>query len=94
MQESIDYEKDHHGLIREKIKFRCTGAPSDSIVSYSAINFNKVKQDLISEVVIGPKAKIDDADLRMFLISLGYGISNNGYDNSHVIIRKSNATYQ
>ena len=91
MQECIDYEKDHHGLIREKLSFRCT---SDSIVSYSAVNFSHIKKDLISEVVIGPKARIDDSDLRMFLISLGYGISNNGLDNSHIYIRKSDATYQ
>jgi hypothetical protein len=84
MYEPIEYKKDYNGLERGKLQFKCT---DDKIVSFIDICFNSIKELLLAEIVIGPKANIDDKDLRLFLIS-------NGYDLDRVNIRKSRASYQ
>lgn len=84
MHEPIEYGKDYHGLKRGKLQFKCT---DDKIISYVDMNFERIKDFMIAEIVVGPKSNVNDKDLRLFLLS-------NGYDLSKVNIRKSNATYQ
>ncbi len=59
----------------------------NKIISYIDICFDSNKRNMINEIVIAPKANIDDLDLRLFLL-------NNGYDLSKIKIRKSTATYR
>lgn len=84
MYEPIEYEKEYKGLIREKIQFRCT---DDKIISYVDVNFDRIKEYMLADIVIGPKSNTDDKDLRLFLMS-------NGYDLSKINIKKSKATYR
>lgn len=84
MYEPIEYKKDYNGLIRGNMQFRCT---DNKIISYVDMNFDSVKGYILSDIVIGPKSNADDKDLRLFLMS-------NGYDLSEINIRKSNATYR
>ncbi len=84
MRESMEYEKDYHGLKRGKLQFKCT---DDKIISYVDMNFASKKDFMLAEIVVGPKSNIDDKDLRLFLLS-------NGYDLSRINIRKSLAPYQ
>jgi len=84
MLEPIECEKDYNGLKRGKISFRCT---KDKIISYVDMNFEKIKKEILAEIVIGPKSNITDNDLKLFLLS-------NGYDLTKVKIRKSSSTYR
>lgn len=84
MYETIAYNKEYNGLIRSNIKFKCT---DDKIISFVEMNFENIKKMAIAEIVIGAKSKIDDKDLRLFLLSNEYNLSN-------IIIKKSTATYQ
>lgn len=81
-----DFELKAHndGLITRKIKFRCS---DKKLSSYIEFNFQDVKKNIVSDVMIGPKSEIDNADIGLFL-------SVNGYDLSKIKIRKSVATYQ
>ena len=84
MLEPIEYEREYNGLIRGKLQFRCT---DNKIISYIDVDFNNIKDRILAEIVIEPKANIDDKDLRLFLLS-------NGFDLSKINIKKSRATYQ
>lgn len=59
----------------------------NSLVSYVDINFNEIKSHFISNIVLGPKAQMNDLDLRLFLLS-------NGYDISKIEITDSASTYR
>ncbi len=84
MDESIKYKRNIGGLIIDKIHFRCTDR---KIISYVDVDFSNIKNNMLAEIIIGPKSEINDRDLRLFLMS-------NEYDFSKINIRKSNATYQ
>lgn len=57
------------------------------IVSYMDLNYEKIKHRFLSDIIIGPKANIDDLDLRLFLFQ-------QGYDTNKLTIRKSLSTYR
>ena len=84
MCEVIEYPKKYNGLCREKLDFKVT---DNQLVSYVGMNFSKVKDTMISNIVIGPKSKIDEKELSLFLMA-------NGYDLSRIKIKRSQATYQ
>ena len=73
-----------HAFVREPVSFLKRG---NSIVSYIDINFESIKTSIISEVIFGPKTKLNDLDFRLFLIS-------NGYDISKINISESKASYR
>ena len=84
MCEVVEYPKKHSGLYREKLDFKIM---DNQLVSYVGMNFSKVKDTMISDIVIGPKSKIDEKELNLFLMA-------NGYDISRIKIKRSKATYQ
>lgn len=84
MNDIISYKGSFNDLILSELKFINS---NKSIVSYMDMCFEKIKNLMVSEVVIGPKAEIDDNDLRLFLMA-------NGYDLSKIVIRKSKASYR
>ncbi len=73
-----------NGFIRESINFRTI---SDAIVPFFDINFNNIKDELIYEIVIGPRCSITELDMKIFLRA-------NGFDYSKIHIYKSKTTYR
>ena len=84
MKEDFEYEKNYYGLKRGKIEFK---NKENMLISYIDLNYDKIKKSLIKEIIIGPKSKADDRDLRLFLLSNGYNLDN-------ITIRKSSASYR
>ncbi|MDD2586799.1 MAG: DUF2971 domain-containing protein [Syntrophomonadaceae bacterium] len=56
------------------------------IVTYFNLNFKKVKNEIIKEIILGPKCEISIKDVQQALFILGYPSSN-------IEIKKSKATY-
>lgn len=54
---------------RSPIKFRDAG---NDIRTYFELGFEKCKQDILKEIIIGPKCKISDLDLKLLLAKNGY----------------------
>lgn len=54
---------------RSPIKFRDTG---NDIRTYFELGFEKCKQDIFKEIIIGPKCKIADLDIKLLLAKNGY----------------------
>lgn len=71
-------------LVRKPLSFFQRGS---TIMSYFDIDFSAAKKEIIAEIVIGPKAEINDIDLRLFLIT-------HGCDLSKIKITTSSATYR
>ncbi len=55
---------------RSPIKFRDAGG--HDIRTYFELGFEKCKQDIFKEIIIGPKCKIADLDLKLLLAKNGY----------------------
>lgn len=51
------------------IKFRNT---ENDIRAYFELGFEKCKQDIFKEIIIGPKCKMADLDIRLLLAKNGY----------------------
>lgn len=67
------------------IKFDSRG---DMLVAYSDINFGDlVTENIVSEIVLGPKSKLTEDDIFYFLLS-------NGYDGYDIKVSRSKATYR
>lgn len=56
------------------------------IITYVNLNFEKVKDKLVKEIILGPKCKVSIKDLSQTIHILGY-------DNTNIEIKKSVATY-
>ena len=54
---------------RSPLKFRST---ESDIRTYFELSFDKCKQDIINEIIIGPKCKILDLDIKLLLAKNGY----------------------
>ena len=54
---------------RSPLKFRST---ENDIRTYFEIGFEKCKQNIINEIIIGPKCKIADLDIKLLLAKNGY----------------------
>ena len=57
------------------------------IVPYVDLYFDKAKNDLIKEIIIGPKCDVNTFDIQMLLAS-------NGYNYDKISIIHSNCTYR
>lgn len=61
---------------------------NNQLVAFCDVNFsNLIYENIIEEIVIGPKSKIEITDVYYFLLS-------NGYDGNNIRISKSEATYR
>ncbi len=67
----------------------------DNIISFYNLSFDKIKNEFIKEIIIGPKANmlVNDIDLRAFLYSNGFIAQPKG-SREFVKIYKSNISYQ
>lgn len=85
IEENYNMECEYkNGFRRKPVDFRTT---SDMIIPYFDFDFNKVKDKLIKEVIIGPKCNASEYDINLFL-------AVNGYDYNKVQIKKSTSTYR
>jgi hypothetical protein len=78
-------------FIRRELSFQVEG---NKLQSYIDLDFSKIKKYLIHEIIIGPKADINDNDLRLFLLSNGYCTDSVMYKNERIRIKKSLSTYR
>lgn len=72
---------------RSALKFRST---EDDLRVYFELEFVKRKKDIIKEIIIGPKCKVDSLDIKLLLTKNGY-MENTFSDSVH--IRKSKCPY-
>ncbi|AIQ75891.1 DUF2971 domain-containing protein [Paenibacillus sp. FSL P2-0536] len=59
----------------------------EKIISYFTVNFSKLKEEIIKSIYIGSNSKLNDGDLKKFLIKCGY----NEY---RLIVHSSSSTYR
>lgn len=72
-----------------------TRTNKEGIVSYYELNFSNVKDEIIAEIVLGPKCKLSQTDVEFLLSINGFnGIGNNQYDQQKILIRKSKLSYR
>lgn len=62
-------------------------AKGNKLVAYADLNFDNCKNRIIEEIVIGPKSKVSEKDIRQFLLT-------SGYSDDDISIRTSRASYQ
>ena len=83
----ISNEKNLGGFTRSPLKFRCT---DDDMRVYFELGFEKCKKDIIKEIVIGPKCKIEPLDIKLLLAKNGY---IEGIFSENIAIKKSKCPY-
>lgn len=84
-----EYNLNDNNFVFSKIN---SVSSTNKIISYIDINFEKIKQDLIKEIWIGPKSYIQEDDIIKFLLLNEYENGNNVLKNINVY--KSNLTYR
>lgn len=68
---------------------------SSGIVTYYDLSFEAVMNDIIAEIVIGPKCKMSTADIEYLLCGWGYNcIEKNVYDQRNIYIHHSCLSYR
>lgn len=82
-----DNEKFLGDFIRGPLKFRSV---NNDIRLYFELGFDKCKKEIIKEIIIGPKCKIEPLDLKLLLAKNKY--IDDIYSNS-IKIKKSNCPY-
>lgn len=74
------------------MKFR-VGA--EGIISFFELSFEPIMNDIIGEIVLGPKCKMSTADIEFLLSAWGYNcIGNQKYDQRGIYIHHSELTYR
>jgi len=76
-----------------ELKYRVT---KDNICSDYELSFSNVADDLIGEIIIGPKSRTTTADVEFILSTYGYNPTkiDNLYDQRCVYIRRLNLSYR
>lgn len=76
-----------------KVKYRATNG---KLIPYIEMNFEKVKENLIKEIWIGPKSCVEIEDVENFLNHCGYyeNIEDDHNSQDRIKIVKSSATYR
>lgn len=82
------YFKDVKNVDKYKINPIRFHSKNDMLVAYSDISFNDlISENIISEIILGPKSKLTEDDVFYFLLS-------NGYDGYDIKVSRSKATYR
>ena len=67
----------------------------EGIISYYELSFEPVMNDIIAEIVLGPKCKMSTADIEFLLSSFGYNCIGNGvFDQRSIYIHHSRLSYR
>lgn len=80
----IDKEGTFKNFVISKVHEQCV---RNQIVTYIDLSFEKIFNSLIGEVVIGPKAKVSEVDIRRSLYM-------NGFTENKIKISKASVTYR
>ncbi|HIW42839.1 MAG TPA: DUF2971 domain-containing protein [Candidatus Mediterraneibacter vanvlietii] len=80
-------------ILFSKVKYRTA---NNKLVPYIEMNFEKVKQNIIKEIFIGPKSEVEVEDVINLLSYYGYydGIEEEYNSHTPVDIQKSYTTYR
>lgn len=79
-------------IVFSKIKYRVS---DDKLIPYIEMNFEKVKQNIIKKILIGPKSELEIQDIVDFLNFCGYYNGEEGYNSEEPIsIKKSAISYR
>lgn len=70
-------------LILQPMQYQAKG---NKLVAYADLSFENCMDEIVKEIVIGPKSKISEKDIRQFLLA-------NGYD-AYISVKISDASYQ
>lgn len=76
-----DFMKRYENWFPQGLNFRCV---KDDIISYLDLKF---KSNLITRIIIGPKSKINEDDIKQILTCFGYDLTN-------IKVKKSSSTYR
>lgn len=79
----INMKANYEPFVMSEIKLH---SDQKKIVTYLNLNYTKVKNEIIKEIILGPKCEISVKDLRQVLFILGY-------TKVDIKIKKSKATY-
>lgn len=80
-------------ILFSKIKYRTS---NNKLIPYIEMNFEKIKQNIIKEILLGPKSDVEIEDVVNFLKFCGYYENvEGGYNsNSPISIKKSVTSYR
>ncbi|MCF2705204.1 DUF2971 domain-containing protein [Enterocloster clostridioformis] len=68
---------------------------AEGIISYFDLSFEPVMNNIIGEIVLGPKCKMTTADVEFLLSSWGYNcVGENVYDQRSIYIHHSELSYR
>lgn len=68
---------------------------AEGIISYFDLSFEPVMNNIIGEIVLGPKCKMTTADVEFLLSSWGYNcMGENVYDQRSIYIHHSELSYR
>lgn len=68
---------------------------AEGIISYFDLSFEPVMNNIIGEIVLGPKCKMTTADVEFLLSSWGYNcVGENVYDQRSIYIHHSELSYK
>lgn len=68
---------------------------SEGIVSYFELSFEPIADEIIGEIILGPKCKMTTAEVEFLLSSWGYNcLGNNTYDQRSIYIHHSDLSYR
>ena len=73
-----------NGFVRQAIEFRTS---NNLIIPYFDLSFDKIRDELITEIIIGSKCEASIFDIELILAAHGYNVKPN-------MVRKSHATYR
>jgi hypothetical protein len=79
-------------ILFSKIKYRTS---NDKLIPYIEMNFEKIKQNIIKEIWIGPKSEVEIEDVFDFLNFCGYyeNVEDVYNSNGQISIKKSVTSY-
>lgn len=84
-------KRDFGGIEFLETKYRYTDG---KIISYSEMDFSKIKKEIVKEIWIGPKSKISSIDIRNMLSVYGYYGDTPYNEDDPIPIIKSKSSYR
>lgn len=88
--------KDIEGRIKDfNLSERKYRVGMEGIISYYELSFEPIMDQIIGEIIIGPKCKMSTSDIEFLLSSWGYNnVRNNMYDQRSIYIHHSGLSYR
>lgn len=89
-------KKDIEDRIKDfKLSERKYRVGMEGIISYYELSFELIMNEIIGEIIIGPKCKLSTSDIEFLLSSWGYNnVRKNVYDQRSIYIHHSGLSYR